>query len=76
MYNSVAVIDSGYHGEVHIVMKGLMCDYTAGDRIAQAIIMPIPATVYEETEEEFQDSERGTGGLGSTGVKPLYNSKQ
>lgn len=73
MYNSVAVIDSGYHGEVHIVMKGLKCDYTAGERIAQAIIMPIPDTVYEETDEEFEDSERGTGGLGSTGVKPLKN---
>lgn len=71
MYNSVAVIDSGYHGEVHIVMKGLKCEYSAGERIAQAIIMPIPDTFYEETDEEFTDSERGTGGLGSTGVKPI-----
>lgn len=40
--NCVGVIDSGYHGEVHVVMKGLNCEYEVGERIAQAIVMPIP----------------------------------
>lgn len=66
MANSVAVIDSGYHGEVHIIMHGLESEYQPGDRIAQAIVMPIPPTQYVEATE-LPQSERGTSGLGSTG---------
>lgn len=74
MANGVAVIDSGYHGEVHVVMKGLRTDYRPGDRIAQVIIMPIPEVTYEETADEFTASERGTGGLGSTGTGRLVST--
>ena len=40
--------------------------YEVGDRIAQAIIIPYPEIEYEETDE-LSDTERGTGGHGSTG---------
>lgn len=44
------------------------CDYEVGDRIAQAVIMPIPSVEYVEAEE-LSDSERGANGIGSTGLK-------
>lgn len=40
--------------------------YKAGDRVAQAVVLPYPQVIFEETEE-LSDSERGTGGHGSTG---------
>lgn len=65
MSNCVAVIDSNYRGEVHVIFTK-PTDYIVGDRIAQAIILPYPQVEYEEVEE-LQESERGTNGLGSTG---------
>ena len=67
MANCVGVVDSGYRGEVHVMFRGLDCDYEVGDRIAQAVIMPIPSVEYVEAEE-LSDSERGVDGIGSTGV--------
>lgn len=67
--NCVAVIDSGYHGEVKVVFKGLNCDYQVGERIAQAIVMPIPKVEYFEITNDFAPSERDKGGFGSTGNK-------
>jgi dUTP pyrophosphatase len=40
--------------------------YKVGDRIAQLIIMPIPEIEFEEAEE-LSETDRGTGGYGSTG---------
>lgn len=68
MANCVGVVDCGYRGEVHVMFRGLDCDYEVGDRIAQAVIMPIPSVEYVEAEE-LSDSERGANGIGSTGVK-------
>lgn len=67
--NCVAVIDSGYHGEVRVVFKGLNCEYQVGERIAQAIVMPIPEIEYTEVVNDFTPSERDKGGFGSTGNK-------
>ena len=67
--NYVGVIDSGYHGEVHVVMKGLNCEYHVGERIAQAVIMPIPEVEYFEVTNDFAISERDKDGFGSTGNK-------
>lgn len=39
--------------------------FQIGDVIGQLIIMPIPNIEFEEVEE-LSDSERGTGGFGST----------
>lgn len=68
--NSVGVIDSGYRGEVSVVMYSANHNYNfykIGDRAAQLIIMPYPKIEFEEVEE-LRDSERGSGGFGSTGV--------
>lgn len=40
--------------------------YKVGERIGQLIIMPIPGIEFEESDE-LSDSERGTGGYGSSG---------
>lgn len=65
--NSVGVIDSGYRGEVMAKFrKGGTRGYNVGDRIAQLIIIPYPEVVFEEAEE-LSESDRGTGGYGSSG---------
>lgn len=67
MANCVSVIDSGYRGEVHVVFKGIEGPYKLGDRIAQAVILPVPEVEYVDACE-LSESDRGEGGLGSTDV--------
>ena len=67
--NCVGVIDSDYRGEMCVgLMNTSDVDYTVnpGDRIAQMAIMPVAAARFIECEE-LSETERGTGGLGSTG---------
>jgi dUTP pyrophosphatase len=71
MSNSVGVIDSGYRGEVmvtfNLTSKEWFSDlYKVGDRIAQLVIMPVPLIEYMIVDE-LSETERGTGGHGSTG---------
>ncbi len=40
--------------------------YEVGERIAQLVILPFPQVEFEEAEE-LSETERGTGGYGSTG---------
>lgn len=68
--NCVGVIDSDYRGEVKVK---LTCDdyrkslvVSEGDRVAQALIIPIPAVEFEEVGD-LSVTERGEGGFGSTG---------
>lgn len=71
--NCVGVIDSDYRGEVKIM---LTCDndqddapplkVSPGDRIAQALVLPIPRVEFEEVTE-LSATARGQGGFGSTG---------
>jgi dUTP pyrophosphatase len=72
MSNSVGVIDSGYRGEIMVTFNisnpsktGQI--YQIGDRIAQLVIVPVPLITYAETQE-LSETNRGTGGHGSTGV--------
>ena len=68
--NSVGVIDSGYRGEIQFTFNktgGVPSKkYEVGDRIGQLIIMPFPTIIPIESND-LSDSERGTGGFGSTG---------
>lgn len=68
--NSVGVIDSGYRGEMQatfIKTNGLdSLSYSVGDRVVQLVIVPNPVVKCKEVEE-LSDSDRGTGGFGSTG---------
>jgi dUTP pyrophosphatase len=70
LVNSVGVIDSGYRGEVKIRMSPTsFSPYQVGDKIAQLVIMELPKIVIEEVEE-LDDSDRGSGGFGSTDELP------
>jgi dUTP pyrophosphatase len=69
--NCVGVIDSGYRGELQATFKktqGLdSIKYKVGDRGAQIVILPYP-TIYMTEVPELSNTERGSGGFGSTGV--------
>jgi len=70
LLNSPGLIDSGYRGELKIIVINLdpeaVLEIERGDRIAQLVILPVPDVVYEEVDE-LPPSERGEGGFGSTG---------
>ncbi len=67
--NSVGVIDQ-YRGELKACFKDgagyLDRMYKVGDRIAQLMIIPFPEIDPVEVDE-LSETERGTGGFGSTG---------
>ena len=66
--NCVGVIDSDYRGSITAVFAGRNAEreYKVGDRIMQLLIMPVPEVRYIEAKE-LSETERGTGGYGSTG---------
>lgn len=70
MANSVGVIDSNYRGEVtgkfRMTGEPMLPRYDVGERFAQMIIMPYPEVEFVESEE-LSETDRGTGGYGSTG---------
>ena len=67
--NAVGVIDSDYRGEIRVGLTNLSdTPYTVqpGDRVAQLAVMPVTqATVV--AVDELDETDRGTGGFGSTG---------
>lgn len=68
--NGPGLIDSGYRGEVNVILVNLGSkpfEYERGDRIAQLMVVPVVAPVLIEVDE-LGDTERGEGGLGSTGM--------
>ena len=69
--NKVGVIDSDYRGPVTVVLHnhGTESQTIAhGERIAQMVITPVLTPAYEVVSE-LNDTDRGTGGFGSTGKK-------
>ena len=67
--NKVGVIDSDYRGEFMVVLHNhgkesqTVCH---GERIAQLVITPVITPMYVETDR-LSDTERASGGFGSTG---------
>lgn len=66
--NCVGVVDSDYRGEVMVKLTsdGGELNVRAGDRIAQAMIVPV-SQVRLQWAEELEETARGHGGMGSTG---------
>ncbi len=68
--NCVGIIDSDYRGEVKVKLTCDSQDYSLsvnhGDRIAQAMILPVQQVSFLEVDE-LSNTERGAGGFGSTG---------
>ena len=68
--NCVGVVDSDYTGEIKVGLINLgKEDFVIknGERIAQMVIMPV-ATARFNVVDELDETERGAGGFGSTGV--------
>ena len=67
--NSPGLIDSGYRGEVKVVLLNTDPRETfvaeAGERIAQLVILAVPAVAVVEVDE-LPASERGARGFGSS----------
>jgi dUTP pyrophosphatase len=68
MPHSVGVIDADYRGEIKVLLKNISEDpykIQRGDRIAQLVLMPVLLPAFTDI---WNDTERGTGGFGSTGT--------
>ena len=64
------VIDSGYRGEVKVIMRNLSNEKVIIEKktkIAQLIIIKIETPTIEEVKE-LDNTERGSGGFGSSGI--------
>ena len=69
--NTPGTIDADYRGELKVILINLsdkVFVVEKGSRIAQMVLCPIvKATLKEVTE--LENTERGSGGFGSTGIK-------
>ena len=67
--NAPGLIDAGYRGEVMVALinhSAEVFQVERGDRIAQLVIVAVEEPDYVEVDE-LEDSQRGSGGFGSTG---------
>jgi dUTP pyrophosphatase len=68
--NTTGIIDSDYRGELMVKLHNdgvKTAHIAAGERIAQGMIIPVQQVQFALVAE-LSDTERGTGGLGSTGT--------
>lgn len=68
--NCVGVVDSDYRGEVIVALHNdtdRIQFVEPGERIAQLVIMPYLSVEFEESND-LSETQRGTGGFGSTGT--------
>ncbi len=69
--NSPGTIDSDYRGEIKVIVINLSAEtqiIEPAERVAQMVIAQYEQIQWQEVET-LEDSERGAGGFGSTGVK-------
>jgi dUTP pyrophosphatase len=69
--NGVGVIDSDYRGECNVLLYNgghTPFHISNGDRIAQFVLQEVPQAILLEVDE-LNDTDRGEGGFGSTGIK-------
>lgn len=68
--NTPGLIDSGYRGELQVLMlntdRDTAYEVKPGDRIAQLMVVAFAAPEWSEVEE-FDETTRGDGGFGSSG---------
>lgn len=69
--NSPGTIDADYRGEIKVLLVNLSTEefvINAGERIAQMVVARHETVRFVEVSE-LDDTERGAGGYGHTGVK-------
>jgi dUTP pyrophosphatase len=70
VHRLAGVVDAGYRGEVQVVMINLgpaPYEIRAGMKIAQMLIQPVAAVAVIDSDN-LDDTSRGEGGFGSTGL--------
>jgi dUTP pyrophosphatase len=71
MVNAPGTIDSGYRGEVQVILFNFdtteTFSYKQGDRIAQLVIQKVEVASFRQVDE-LSESERGHDGFGSSGL--------
>lgn len=68
--NSPGTIDSGYRGELKVILINTSWEsfnIKAGDRICQLVLGKVYPVEFELVDE-LSNTERGTGGFGSSGI--------
>ena len=69
--NCVGVVDSDYRGEVIVALHNDSNEarqVQPDERIAQLVLMPYGVVEKFEVVEDLEDTDRGAGGFGSTGI--------
>ena len=69
--NGIGVIDADYRGEILVgLLNTSEADFVIrrGDRIAQMMFLPVAHAAFLQTDT-LDETTRGAGGFGSTGVK-------
>jgi len=74
-------VDADYRGELLLMMRVIPCEMTpedhdiphpvsfeAGSRLAQGVFAPIRQAIFTQVSHVSEDTTRGSGGFGSTGV--------
>jgi dUTP pyrophosphatase len=68
--NGPGLIDSGYRGEISVLLINHgdeEVEFGRGDRIAQLAVVPVPEVSWTEVDS-LDETDRGSGGFGSTGA--------
>ena len=68
--NSPGTIDADYRGEIKVILINLGHTpfvIARGDRIAQLVVAPVSQLTWFEADS-LPETQRGSGGFGSTGV--------
>lgn len=72
MANTPGLIDAHYRGELKVIAVNLDANeaihISKGERIAQLVIQRVPVVSLMEVDE-LDNTDRGTGGFGSSGVQ-------
>lgn len=69
--NCVGVVDSDYRGEVIVALHNDSNEarqVQPDERIAQLVLMPYGVVEKFEVVDDLEDTDRGAGGFGSTGI--------
>lgn len=70
LLNAPGTIDADYRGEVKVILinhGAQPLKIERGDRVAQMIVAPVTQVEWR-VEDQLSQTERGTGGFGSTGI--------
>lgn len=69
--NTPGLIDAGYRDEIRVILVNLdptePFEVRRGDRVAQLVVQRVEEITWREVDE-LDDTARGTGGFGSTGI--------